>query len=180
MRLPSPATAIALVALFVAVGGTAYAAATVTGRDIRNGTVTTADIKNRSLKAVDFRRGTIRRGARGATGPGGPIGPVGPRGLTGATGPAGPGFAGIERVTATSTSSSATSQNATVLCPAGKRAFAGGALITAAFDAPVALQESGTGGGAGYPAPGWFAAAREMAPYAGDWSVTVSAFCADI
>jgi hypothetical protein len=83
-------------------------------------------------------------------------------------------------VTETSPAGSQVTQNATASCPAGKRAFAGSAHIVAPPGAPVALQESGGGGGSGYPAPGWFASAREMAPYAGDWSVTVSAFCADI
>jgi len=44
-RRPSPAMAVALVALFVAMSGVAYAANTVRSRDIVNDAVTTADIQ---------------------------------------------------------------------------------------------------------------------------------------
>jgi hypothetical protein len=54
-RRPSPATAIALVALFVALGGTSYAALVVTGRNVRNGSLTGADVKTNSLTGVDIR-----------------------------------------------------------------------------------------------------------------------------
>lgn len=53
------ANVMATVAVFVALGGTSYAAAQITGRDIKTGTVTTSDIKNRSLSSIDFRKGTI-------------------------------------------------------------------------------------------------------------------------
>jgi hypothetical protein len=48
------ATVIAYVALFTALGGTAYAVATVTGADIVDESVTGADIKNGSLGAGDI------------------------------------------------------------------------------------------------------------------------------
>ena len=41
-------TAVAYLALFAALGGTAHAAVTVTGTDIKDGTVTGRDVKNRS------------------------------------------------------------------------------------------------------------------------------------
>lgn len=44
-RRPSPAMVVALVALFVAMGGAAYAANTIHSRDIVNDAVTTADIQ---------------------------------------------------------------------------------------------------------------------------------------
>ncbi len=44
-RRPSPAMAVALVALFVAMSGVAYAANTIHSRDIVNDAVTTADIQ---------------------------------------------------------------------------------------------------------------------------------------
>lgn len=51
--------AIALIALFMSLGGTATAARVLlTGADIRDGSLTGADVKNRSLTAADF-RGTI-------------------------------------------------------------------------------------------------------------------------
>jgi hypothetical protein len=53
-RRPSPALAVAAIALFVALGGSAYAI-TITGASIVNGTVTGADVKNRSLTQSDLR-----------------------------------------------------------------------------------------------------------------------------
>jgi hypothetical protein len=38
-------TVVAYLALFAALGGSAYAAVTVTGKDIKNGTVTGKDVK---------------------------------------------------------------------------------------------------------------------------------------
>ena len=48
-------TAVAYLALFAALGGgTAYAAATVTGSSIKDGTITGKDVTNRSLGAEDL------------------------------------------------------------------------------------------------------------------------------
>ncbi len=55
LRMPSPATAIALVALFFSVGGSAYGLV-ITGRSIKNGTVRGSDIKNGSLASRDVKR----------------------------------------------------------------------------------------------------------------------------
>jgi hypothetical protein len=73
----SPAMIVALLALFVAMGGTAIAAssALVTGKQIANSSITGADVKNKSLTPKDF-KGSVR-------------GPRGLRGLTGATGATG-------------------------------------------------------------------------------------------
>ncbi len=54
---PSPALAVAFVALLVALGGTAYAAIVVTGKNVRNGSLTGADIKDGSLGRTDVRAG---------------------------------------------------------------------------------------------------------------------------
>jgi hypothetical protein len=61
---------VALIALVFAMGGTAYAAAKVGSRDIKNGSVRTKDIKNDSvisrdvdngsLRSIDVRQGSIR------------------------------------------------------------------------------------------------------------------------
>ena len=60
MRRPSPATAIALLALFVAVGGPAKAARLIDGGDIRAGTVASKQVKDRSLKERDLSRSAVR------------------------------------------------------------------------------------------------------------------------
>jgi len=53
-RRPSPALAVSLVALFVALGGSAYAL-TITGGDVVNGSLTGSDIRNRSLTQHDLK-----------------------------------------------------------------------------------------------------------------------------
>jgi hypothetical protein len=68
-RRPSPSLVISLVALFVALGGTSYAALVITGKNIKNGSITGKDIKNstltgkkvknRSLTGSDVKNGTL-------------------------------------------------------------------------------------------------------------------------
>ena len=92
----SPSMIVAMLALFVGLGGTAVAAgnALITGRQIANSSITGADVKNKSLTPTDF-RGSVR-GARGPAGPQGPqgtpgpTGPPGPQGIEGPTGSQGP------------------------------------------------------------------------------------------
>ena len=74
---------VALLALFVAMGGTSYAAATgsidsreiknnsVRSKDIRTGGVGSSDVRNGSLLSRDFKSGQLPTGAPGPTGPGG-------------------------------------------------------------------------------------------------------------
>ena len=100
-------TAVAYLALFAALGGSAYAAVTVTGKNIKDGTVTGKDVKNRSLGTSKLSKTALssltsrpgpagpngEKGAPGPTGPSGPAGPQGepgPAGAQGAPGPAGP------------------------------------------------------------------------------------------
>jgi hypothetical protein len=90
---PSPALVVAMVALFVALTGSAVAttSALITGKQVKNGSITGADVKNKSLTARDF-RGSLRgpQGVPGPAGPQGPTGPQGPQGAQGAQGPQGP------------------------------------------------------------------------------------------
>jgi Collagen triple helix repeat (20 copies) len=96
----SPAMVVAMLALFVALTGTAVAttSALITGNQIKNSSITGADVKNKSLTPRDF-RGSVRgprglRGAAGSIGPQGVAGPAGPQGAQGAKGDTGePGSA---------------------------------------------------------------------------------------
>ena len=63
---PSPAMLVALVALFVALGGSAYAL-TVTGKIVKNNSLTSKDVKNKSLLGKDFKAGQLPAGKNGAT-----------------------------------------------------------------------------------------------------------------
>jgi len=56
---PTPATALSILALVVATGGTSYAAATIGTRDIEAGAVTSSKVRNDSLRSVDVKDGTI-------------------------------------------------------------------------------------------------------------------------
>jgi hypothetical protein len=57
--LPSPAMAVALIALFAALGGSAYAALVVTGKNVKNGSLTGVDFKKRSLHGSKLRADSI-------------------------------------------------------------------------------------------------------------------------
>jgi hypothetical protein len=100
------ANIVASLALFIALGGGAYAATnlpknSVASKQIKDGSVRTADlannavtaakIKDGSLLSADFKAGQLPAGAQGPAGvqgPAGAQGPVGPQGPAGATGPA--------------------------------------------------------------------------------------------
>jgi hypothetical protein len=59
-RRPSPALVIALIALFVSLGGVSFgAAALITGKQIKNNTVGTKDLKNNDVRGKDVRNNTL-------------------------------------------------------------------------------------------------------------------------
>ncbi len=68
---PSAATLVATTALFVAFGGTSYAAAKIGSADVRNDSLRSSDIKDGTLRKKDLRPGVL------TTGPAGPQGPAG-------------------------------------------------------------------------------------------------------
>jgi hypothetical protein len=80
------ANVVATLALFVALGGSSYAAikitgknvknSSLTGRDIKNSSLTTSDVKNRSLLAKDFKTGQLPAGQSGTPGAKGDPGPT--------------------------------------------------------------------------------------------------------
>jgi hypothetical protein len=118
---------IALVALFVALGGTTYAASaaligtnTVASPQVVNGSLQTKDLSAQARKAMKGNRGFRGLvGARGARGPTGVQGAQGPRGVQGTQGIQGPqGLSGPARayavVAADGTVNAALSKNITV------------------------------------------------------------------
>lgn len=114
-RRPSPATVIATVALFFALGGTALAS--------HYFITSTNQIKPSVLNKLKG-----KRGPRGATGPMGPTGPAGPQGATGLQGPAGPSnLSAIVTVAGpTVEAENDKVKGAAAECPAGDRAVSGG------------------------------------------------------
>ena len=96
---------IALLALFVAMGGTSYAAFklpknSVGAKQIKANAVNSSKVANRSLLAGDFKAGQLPAGAQGIQGPKGDPCPAsdpnckGPKGDTGAQGPGALSFDG--------------------------------------------------------------------------------------
>jgi hypothetical protein len=98
---PSPAMVVALLALFVALGGTSYAALNlprnsvgtrqlkknaVTAAKLHKNAVTSVKVKAHSLLAKDFESGQLPAGPQGPQGPQGNAGPQGATGPTGANG----------------------------------------------------------------------------------------------
>jgi hypothetical protein len=93
LRRPRHSTVAAYLALFLALGGTSYAALklpadSVGARQLKPGAVSSPEVKNRSLRAGDFAPGTLRSGPTGAMGPQGPAGARGPSGANGVDGTA--------------------------------------------------------------------------------------------
>jgi hypothetical protein len=84
----------ATAAVFVALGGTSYAAAKITGQDVRNGSLTGADVRDGSIGRADVKDGAVGSGevrdgslaARDFRTGQLPAGPRGPQGETGAKG----------------------------------------------------------------------------------------------
>jgi hypothetical protein len=98
MKLPSPAMIVALIALFVALGGVAGAATTmITTKMLKNNSVTRAKIAINAVNSAKIEDGSIQskdlsgniRGARGPAGAKGARGASGAKGETGARGEAG-------------------------------------------------------------------------------------------
>jgi hypothetical protein len=83
-KAPNPALVISLIALFVALGGTTYAATS-----LPKNSVGTKQLKNRAVTRKKIAKKTIA-GLKGSPGPRGPQGLQGPRGLQGVKGDTGP------------------------------------------------------------------------------------------
>ena len=89
-HLRHPATVIAAVALFIALGGgaAAYATGLISGSQIKDHSIAQKKLTNKAIKALRGQRGPA--GPRGATGATGATGAQGIQGIQGVQGPAGP------------------------------------------------------------------------------------------
>jgi hypothetical protein len=125
---------LAVIALCVALSGSATAALMITGKQIKNNSVAATDVKNGSLTGMDVRDKSLTandfsgsvQGPQGPQGSPGPLGPAGPRGPKGDTGAA--GISGIEQVLSESTTDS-NDKTQVVTCPPGKRVISGGGEV---------------------------------------------------
>jgi hypothetical protein len=137
----------ATLALFLALGGSSYAAITISGQNVRNGTLTGSDLKNESVKgrdvdngsltgsdlkngsllAADFKAGELPSGPAGPQGAPGPQGDIGPQGPSGASNVV---ARRINRNLPAPDSGEVTIETAVASCEPGERAVGGGAGIT--------------------------------------------------
>jgi hypothetical protein len=166
MRKLSPSMVISLIALFVALSGTAVAAkGLITSAGIKDGTIQGIDVKNKSLTPADF-SGSVR-GPQGAPGPQGPQGvpgtpgakgdkgdacpssdaacrgPKGPTGEQGIQGIQGPrGFDAITRVSVNFTTLQGNFASQTVTCPGAHPRVIGGGVNTTSFEDFGVVEES--------------------------------------
>ena len=189
------ANVVSTLCLFVLLGGSAYAAVSlkrnsVKGRHIAKNAITSAKVKNASLLSEDFARGQLPagpQGPRGDIGPAGARGDTGPKGDPGPKGDAGPkGDPGSSALPLVfdfsgnaSASDSTTPKSATVTCPEGTEAIAGGATlfgVNSAF-ASLALSESA-------PAPNddrtWAVSVIEANDTTAQWGIDPYAICAEV
>jgi hypothetical protein len=180
------ANVMASIAVFIALGGGAYALSlgksSVRSKHIKAGAVTSAKVADNSLIGSDIDEDTLQvprgeagpRGPKGDTGNPGVQGPAGPQGPTGA-----PGLSGVQVVT-TSTGNSSSNKTATANCPAGKTVIGSGAALGGSWTSSsgtvveVVITEIDA------RTSSVEVEARELDPYGSSWSVTAEAVCANV
>ena len=182
------ANVMATVAVFLALGGGAYALSGIPDRSgVYHGCVSNRTGGLRVVKrpsSCHKARGTgkhrdpgefaVSWNQQGRPGTQGVRGLQGIQGLKGDTGP--PGISGYQVVTKVSAEDSNPSHEAEVLCPAGEKVIASGGQIftgpadSVALNAIIVLLD-----GSGVRADG-----REVVPTSSNWSVEVEAICANV
>jgi hypothetical protein len=165
------ANVVATLALFVALGGSAYAAIKLPANSVgtvqlRDNAVVSSKVANGSLLAADFKAGQL------PAGPAGPAGPTGPAGPAGAPG----GVRGLEVVYSPSAGGAFTVKSAEAHCPAGKKVTGGGHVISGDTNASVAVSAPGA-----VPNPtSWYVQAIEPTATGVSWTLYAYAVCADV
>ena len=154
----SYANVISTLCLFMLLGGSAYAAATITGKDIKNSSITGKDVKRKSLTKKHF-RGSVR-GAPGAPGAIGPQGPAGPSVL---------GQLTVVRSPQVFFGPSDFAQSATAFCPPGFRVVSGGGFSISDEQVAASLATGDRSG--------WGVIGIDQAPTGGEY-VQAQALCA--
>jgi hypothetical protein len=188
---------LAILALFIVLGGTSYAAvrlpaksvgtkqlksSAVTRVKLARGAVTSSKVKDGSLLPADFARGQLPVGPAGQTGP---AGAPGERGSDGA--PGSPGISGLHIVTADSAADTTNPKVVVAPCPSGEAAVGGGGQVFTTVPAQQdALRTSGpvVGGDtqptSGVPT-GWRVnAVQDTADTTNAWTARAYALCATV
>jgi hypothetical protein len=165
---PSHAVVVAYLALFMALGGSSYAAikvtgenvknSSLTGKDLKNNSVTGADVKNQSLLSRDFKAGQLPQGPQGPQGPEGPEGEEGP-----------PGFAEVLTVHESSDATTTDEKSVEAECPDGWFLVGGGYVLSS--PAPIAVRTNYGDFNR------WRVDAYETEPFESQWTVAAYAYC---
>jgi hypothetical protein len=185
----------ATLALFIALGGGAYAAV-----KLPKNSVTSVQVKNHTLLSKDFKKGQLKAGPRGLAGA---AGAQGSPGATGPTGPAGtftptpdsltgtdilesslgtvPAAAqapiqGYELVNQSDAVSSIDFRTQDAPCPAGKKVVGGGAQALSLSGVNMEVRDSRPLA----DGSGWTAFAYEEPTTANTWNWKVWAICANV
>jgi hypothetical protein len=175
---PSPALIIALLALFVSLGGVSYGVATgsINSREIKNNTVRSKDLRNNNTRSKDIRNGTLRnRDIFNDTITGGKINESTLAGI---------GAGGLKNVVVRSSTvplPDNSSASAEVGCATGEKMLGGGGSV-GAFGAINLLSSRPTTAGGGLPAQGstltrWRSSATNPAGGVGATTITAYANC---
>jgi hypothetical protein len=127
--MPKHSTVVAYVALFIALGGTSYAAVklpknSVGANQIKANAVGSSEVKNGTLRKGDFKAGDLPAGPQGVQGVQGPPGLKGDKGDKGVTGSVGPATTRFFQNAADLAAGASTTL--TVFCPEGQNAIGGG------------------------------------------------------
>jgi hypothetical protein len=142
------------IAVFVVLGGGAYAATTlpknsVGSKQIKASAVSSSKVKDGALLLKDFKPGQL---VAGALGPAGPTGSTGPKGDIGAKGDAGvkgdtgaqgsPGLSGVQVKVVSQTVATGGTGAGTVACPVGKVVLGGGTTVAGGTAGTSYIQRS--------------------------------------
>lgn len=168
---------IALLALFIALGGSSYAAValpkgSVGGRQLKKNAVTSPKVKPGSLLLSDF-RASQRAQLVGPQGPQGSQGPQGPQGVPGTPGT--PGVSGYQRVVNSHGPDTAQVKTVTATCPSGKQPVGGGYIIDTGSNDSVLIDVDGPFLGSG---DSWVVRATNSEVE--EWDLFVVALCATV
>ena len=181
----SYANVMSSIAVFMVLGGSAYAAATlpknsVGSKQLKSNAVTSSKIKNGSLLSKDFKPGQLVAGAPGAAGP---VGAAGAKGDTGAKGDKGdkgnPGATSVVVRSEDTVTGPGNNGSHLTSCNAGERATGGGVELSSGNSNGQLYFEPG-----GVPSPsttgstptGWFSSWYNST--SGTNTIRVFAICA--
>ena len=191
IRRPSAAGIIAVLALVLAMGGTATAAKLISGKDIRNGSVTGKDLKGKSIGKGKVKLDTlggaqIDESLLGKV-PAAAAADSAATATTAATAasaddaaklggvPAAAVVRNVEYVTGSAIGND-TSKQAFAQCPAGKKVIGGAAAVNGLSTTDVFLQRSQIANSQSQ----WFAQARVHGAGHPGWTVSATAICANV